>query len=113
MISAITVIFGLEINKTFLTAFVSSTLGSGGATIIGKTIVSNILKFLPGVGTSIGSVISGTTAGLVTTALGEAYLILMEQIYKGEINRDALNSSEGQKQMNKLFKEQLSAQNNK
>lgn len=113
MISAITVIFGLEINKTFLTAFVSSTLGSGGATIIGKTIVSNILKFLPGVGTGIGSVISGTTAGLVTTALGEAYLILMEQIYKGEINKDALNSSEGQKRMNKLFKEQLSAQNNK
>ena len=71
------------------------------------------MKFLPGVGTSIGSVISGTTAGLVTTALGEAYLILMEQIYKGEINKDALNSSEGQKQMNKLFKEQLSAQNNK
>ena len=49
MISAITVIFGLEINKTFLTAFVSSTLGSGGATLIGKTIVSNILKFLLGV----------------------------------------------------------------
>ena len=113
MISAITVIFGLEINKAFLTAFVTSTLGSGSATLIGKTIVSNILKFLPGVGTSIGSVISGTTAGLVTTALGEAYLILMEQIYKGEINKDALNSSEGQKQMNKLFKERLSVQKKK
>ena len=31
MISAITVIFGLEINKAFLTAFVTSTLGSGSA----------------------------------------------------------------------------------
>lgn len=109
MISAITVIFGLEINK----AFVTSTLGSGSATLIGKTIVSNILKFFPGIGTGVGGAISGTTAGLITTALGEAYLLLMEQIYKGEINKDTLNSSEGQKKMNKLFKEQLSVQKKK
>ena len=113
MISTITVIFGLEINKAFLTAFVTSTLGSGSATLIGKTIVSNILKFFPGIGTSVGGAISGTTAGLITTALGEAYLLLMEQIYKGEINKDTLNSSEGQKKMNKLFKEQLSVQKKK
>ena len=113
MISAITVIFGLEINKAFLTAFVTSTLGSGSATLIGKTIVSNILKFFPGIGTGVGGAISGTTAGLITTALGEAYLLLMEQIYKGEINKDTLNSSEGQKKMNKLFKEQLSVQKKK
>lgn len=113
MISAITVIFGLEINKAFLTAFVTSTLGSGSATLIGKTIVSNILKFFPGIGTGVGGAISGITAGLITTALGEAYLLLMEQIYKGEINKDTLNSSEGQKKMNKLFKEQLSVQKKK
>ena len=113
MISAITVIFGLEINKAFLTAFVTSTLGSGSATLIGKTIVSNILKFFPGIGTGVGGAISGTTAGFITTALGEAYLLLMEQIYKGEINKDTLNSSEGQKKMNKLFKEQLSVQKKK
>ena len=113
MISAITVIFGLEINKAFLTAFVTSTLGSGSATLIGKTIVSNILKFFPGIGTGVGGAISGTTAGLITTALGEAYLLLMEQIYKGEINKDTLNSPEGQKKMNKLFKEQLSVQKKK
>ena len=113
MISAITVIFGLEINKAFLTAFVTSTLGSGSATLIRITIVSNILKFFPGIGTGVGGAISGTTAGLITTALGEAYLLLMEQIYKGEINKDTLNSSEGQKKMNKLFKEQLSVQKKK
>ena len=113
MISAITVIFGLEINKAFLTAFVTSTLGSGSATLIGKTIVSNILKFFPGIGTGVGGAISGTTAGLITTALGEAYLLLMEQIYKGEINKDTLNSSEGQKKMNKLSFEQLSVQKKK
>ena len=108
MITGITVIFGLDINKTFLTAFVSSTLGSGGATFLGKTIVSNILKFIPGVGTAVGGTISGTTAGLITTALGEAYLFLMEQIFKGEISKEALGTPAGQKQMTKLFREQLS-----
>lgn len=110
MISAITVIFGLDINKSFLTAFVSSTLGSGGATILGRSIVSNILKFIPAVGTGVGGVISGTTAGLVTTALGEAYLLLMEKIYLGEISKESLNSTDGQKQMQKMFREQLSRQ---
>lgn len=71
------------------------------------------MKFFPGIGTSVGGAISGTTAGFITTALGEAYLLLMEQIYKGEINKDTLNSSEGQKKMNKLFKEQLSVQKKK
>jgi len=71
------------------------------------------LKFFPGIGTGVGGVISCTTAGLITTALGEAYIILMEQIYKGEISKDTLNSSEGKKQMNKLFKEQLSVQKKK
>ena len=98
MITGITVIFG----------FVSSTLGSGGATFLGKTIVSNILKFIPGVGTAVGGTISGTTAGLITTALGEAYLFLMEQIFKGEISKEALGTPAGQKQMTKLFREQLS-----
>ena len=51
--------------------------------------------------------ISGTTAGLLTTALGEAYLLLMEMVYKGEINKEDLYTEEGQAAMTKLFKEEL------
>lgn len=107
MIAGITAIFGLDINKSFLTAFVSATVGSAGATVLGRAIVSNILKLIPGVGTVVGGVISGTTAGLITTALGEAYILIMEMVYKGEISKEKLCSSDGQKEISKLFKEQL------
>lgn len=107
MIAGITVIFGLDISKSFLTSFVSTTIGSAGATVLGKTIVSNLLKFIPGVGTVAGGMISGTTAGLLTTALGGAYIKIMEMVYKGEINKEKLCSSDGQKEMTRLFKEEL------
>ncbi len=110
MIAGITVIFGLDINKSFITSFVSATIGSAGATVLGKTIVSNLLKLIPGLGSIAGGMISGTTAGLLTTALGEAYILIMEKIYKGELNKDELYHESGQKEMARLFKEQLKKQ---
>lgn len=107
MIAGITVIFGLDISKSFLTSFVSATIGSAGATVLGKAIVSNLLKLIPGVGTVAGGLISGTTAGLLTTALGSAYIMIMEMVYKGEIDKEKLYTDEGQKEMNRLFKEAL------
>lgn len=107
MIAGITVIFGLDISKSFLTSFVSATIGSAGATVLGKTIVSNLLKLIPGVGTVAGGLISGTTAGLLTTALGSAYIMIMETVYKGEIDKEKLYTAEGQKEMTRLFKEEL------
>lgn len=107
MIASITVIFGLNISKSFITGFVSSTIGAAGTTILGKTVVSNLLKLIPGVGTGVGGMISGTTAGLLTTALGEAYIKVMERVYKGEIKSEELYTQEGQMIMKKLFKEEL------
>lgn len=111
MIAGITVIFGLDISKSFLTSFVSATIGSAGATVLGKTIVSNLLKLIPGVGTIAGGMISGTTAGLLTTALGEAYIKIMEMVYKGEISKEVLDTEGGQKEMTRLFKEELKKKN--
>ena len=113
MIASITTIFGLEVNKSFLTGFVSSTIGTAGATVLGKTIVSNIIKLIPGVGTGIGGLISGTTAGLLTTALGEAYIIVMEMIYKGEMASDDLYSKEGKATITRIFKEELKKERKK
>ena len=107
MIAGITVIFGLDINKSFLTSFVTATIGSAGATVLGKTIVSNLLKLIPGLGTVAGGLISGTTAGLLTTALGEAYIKIMEMVYKGEISKEDLYSQDGQNTMSQLFKTEL------
>ena len=107
MIASITAAFGLDISKSVLTGFVSSVLGTSGVTIAGKTIVANLLKMIPGVGTVVGSTISAATAGVLTTALGEAYILLMEAIYKGEMKANEINTDEGKAKMKSLFKEQM------
>lgn len=107
MIASITAIFGLDVNKSIITAFVSSTLGAGGATVAGKAIVSNLLKLIPGAGTVLGGSISGATAGLLTTAMGEAYILLMEAIYKGEMKTSDISSKEVKEKMKELFKTKL------
>lgn len=111
MIASITAIYGLDINKSILTAFVSSALGTGGATIAGKTIAANLLKLVPGAGSVLGGTISGATAGVITTALGEAYIMLMEAIYKGELKASELGTAEGKKKLKELFKKKVKETN--
>lgn len=107
MIASITAIFGLDVNKSIITAFISSALGTGGATIAGKTIASNLLKLVPGAGTVVGGTISGATAGVITTALGEAYISLMIAVYKGDLKASELGTKEGKKKMRELFKKKV------
>lgn len=107
MIASITVIFGFDINKSILTAFLSSTLGSGGATLLGKTVVSNLAKFIPGIGTAAGGAISAATAGILTAALGEAYIRIMTMVFNGEMEIDDLDTKRGKDQMAALFKHEL------
>lgn len=103
MIASITAIFGLDVDKSILMGFVSSALGTGGATVVGRTVASNLIKLVPGGGTVAGGVISGATAGLITTALGEAYIKLMEQIYLGTVNAKDLQGEAGQRTFLSLF----------
>lgn len=107
MVASITAIFGMNINKSIITSFVSSTLGTGGATIAGRTLASNLLKLVPGAGTIAGGTISGATAGLITTAFGEAYILLMEALYKGELKSSELTTKAGKDKMIMLFKKKL------
>lgn len=107
MIASITVIFGFEINKSVLTGLVSTIVGAGGATLAGKTIVSNIFKMIPGLGTIAGGAISGATAAMLTTALGEAYIGIMTAMFNGEIKEKDLATKEGKDRLVHLFKENL------
>lgn len=102
MIASITTIFGIEVSKGLLTSFVSSTIGSAGATILGKTIVANLLKLIPVAGTVAGGAISGSTAGLLTAALGEAYIKVMEKVYKGELTSEDLYAESGKNEIYRL-----------
>lgn len=110
MIASITVIFGFDVNKSILTAFLSSTLGSGGATLLGKTVVSNLVKLIPGIGTIAGGAISAATADVLTAALGEAYIGIMTLVFNGEMSIDDLGTKRGKDQMTALFKHELKKQ---
>ena len=113
MIASITTIFGIEVSKGLLTSFVSSTTGSAGATILGKTIVANLLKLIPVAGTVAGGAISGSTAGLLTAALGEAYIKVMEKVYKGELTSEDLYAESGKNEIEKIFKDELKKKKDK
>lgn len=108
MMASITVTFGFELNKSILTGLVSTIVGTSGATLAGKAIVTNILKMIPVVGTVAGGAISGSTAALLTTALGEAYIAIMVAMFNGEIKEKDLETKEGQARLEQLFKENLS-----
>ena len=65
------------------------------------------MKFIPGAGTVVGGAISAGTAGVITAALGEAYIGIMELVFKGEMSIDDLGTKKGKETMSTLFKEQL------
>lgn len=113
MLAKITSVFGVPIEKTAITTIVTSTIGIGGATVLGKTVVANALKFIPGVGSVVGGVISGATAAALTAALGEAYIVIMERICKGELRMNELGTDKGKKEIAEVFTERLKVKRNK
>lgn len=81
MIAGITSVFGLELSKGTLSTLVTSAIGVGGATFVGRTIVVNVMKFFPGIGTIAGGAISAATASAITIGLGEAYIAVLAEIF--------------------------------
>ena len=109
MIASIAVTFGIDINKTIITSFISSALGAGGATLIGKTMFAQALKLLPGAGQIAGGVINAGTAALITTALGEVFIQVMIRIYKGEMTAQSLASKQGKDEIKEMFRTEITS----
>lgn len=82
MLAGITAVFGFDLKKSFLSTLVSSTLTGAGATIIGRSIVSNLLKMFPGAGSIAGGAIAASTASAVTIAFGQAYIATLAYLLK-------------------------------
>lgn len=62
-------------------AGLSSIIGSL-MSMLGKSAVGAILKFIPGIGTIVGGLISGSVAALLTGALGEAVSLVCYKLNK-------------------------------
>lgn len=89
--------------KSIITAVVSSVAGTQTATVAGKTIVANLLKHIPGVGTIAGGAISAATAGALTATLGNAYIKVLEEMFKSG-QTEALNNED---KMTRLLQQEL------
>ncbi len=86
MIAGITSAFGMELSKGTLSTLVTSAIGVGGATFAGRTIVTNLIKLFPGVGTVVGGAISAATASTLTIALGQTYISVLAEIFSRDPN---------------------------
>ena len=82
MLAGISKAFGLELSKALFRTLVATMAGSTGAAFVGRAIVSNLLKFVPGPGSVAGGAISGAAAGVLTTALGESYIAVLAKLSK-------------------------------
>lgn len=107
MIAKITSIFGVSVNKGMITSVVSAAAGVSGAVYTGRALVSNLLKFVPGAGTVVGGLISGTTAALITSALAYAYINVMIKVATHEYNEKPMDDSEVAKMMKVELKKQM------
>ncbi|AEB29926.1 hypothetical protein CAR_c12340 [Carnobacterium sp. 17-4] len=84
LLAHITAIFGISMDKSTIASLVAAIGGTGGATFAGRYIVSNVIKMIPGAGTVVGGVISGSTAAIITTALSMSYIEVLAIIAAGE-----------------------------
>ncbi len=111
MLAHITAIFGISIDKAFLSTVVSSIAGSGGAMFLGRWIVSNLIKLVPGIGTVAGGIISGSTASILTTALAFGYISVMELVWKAEMDGKKMSSTEIAEKIKEEFSKEIDKKN--
>lgn len=107
MMAAINAVFKFDVSKDALKSLATAALGVGGATVLGKTVASNLLKLIPVAGSVAGGAISAGTAGVITLALGKAYIEVCKAIKMGKLNQDDLTKKAGLDMLKKAFKEQM------
>lgn len=107
MLAHVTAIFGLSVEKAVLTAIISSVAGVSGTTLGGKTLVSNLLKMIPGVGTVTGGAISASVASMMTIALGLAYISVLKYIVEEENKGNEVSTETIKEKMKEAYKKEL------
>ncbi len=83
MIQTIFKIYGVKIEKSIL----ESIVGTGVASAVGKSLAEWGIKMIPG-----ATIVYGVVAAVIITALGEATVLVSENIYNGKINPNDIDN---------------------
>lgn len=84
MIYKINAEFEVDADSSNMTSVLTGIMGTTALAQVGKTIVANALKFIPGAGSIIGGAVSASTAIAITEAVGHAYIAALENFFDME-----------------------------
>ena len=107
MMSSICAIYDIKVKKEGLKMLAIQVIGAGGASVIGKTIATNLIKLIPVGGSVVGGAVSATTAGAITFALGMAFIQVCDDIKLGKLSEKDMFSKETARKMKKMFRDEL------
>jgi uncharacterized protein (DUF697 family)/GTP-binding protein EngB required for normal cell division len=82
MLAGISATFGLPVTEAMLMTLITSTVGAGGAAIVGRTLAASFIKMIPGAGSIVGGVINAATASALTVTLGELYIATLVALFE-------------------------------
>ena len=77
MLAGITAIFGVELTNAQVMSLLTSVIGKGAMEKVGKRLVKEVAKHVPG-----GNVVNATVAAALTGALGEAYIRVCSEMLR-------------------------------
>ncbi len=86
--------FEVKIENSVAASLITGLLGVTAVAQVGRTLVNGFLKFIPGVGSVAGAVISGATAVAITEGIRFAYLKVLEKCFNdntGEVKLPAVD----------------------
>lgn len=106
-------IYGINVKKEGLKMLAFAAIGTGGATVVGKTIATNLIKLVPGAGSIAGGAISAGTAGVVTLAMGKAFINVCKMVKLGKLSESELASKNGAEILKEEFKAQIKKESKK
>ena len=104
MMVRITNIYGLKMTKSKIKRILIIMFGAMGASATGALAARELLKFVPGLGATLGGVISGGSAAAMTLAFGKTYIFIMEKLFTGEMSERDLDTAEGREQIKKVIR---------
>lgn len=104
MMASIAVTYGISIERS--TA--ASIAATAAATTAGRSVVGNLIKFVPGAGTAIAGTINATVASTFTYAIGHAWVRVCERLARGELR--AVGGALDSDRIHRVFMDEFKAQ---